>query len=129
MKILIAEDEPVVANLERRLLSAYGVCDWAPNGALAVEAFRMALQLESPYDLVTLDIAMPRKDGLEVLREIRDLEEQIGSTENAKVVMVTAYGNRDNVLEAFRDQTDGFLTKPFGADDLRLEIKRLGLLG
>ena len=95
MKTLIVEDDPTSRLLLQEYLKRYGALHVAVNGEEAVEAVRVALDVDKPYNLICLDIMMPEMDGQEALREIRALEEAKGiwSTSGAKVVMTTALGD------------------------------------
>lgn len=111
MRTLIAEDDLTSRLLLHGLLKRYGACDVVPNGRRAVEAVSAALQANSLYDLICLDIMMPEMDGREALKEIRLIESRDGRP-FAKVLMTTALRDKDNVIGAFRDQADGYLVKP-----------------
>ena len=65
-RILLVEDEPLVAHMVRRMLERAGhQVDWAPSGEAALE------RLGEPYDLVISDLVMPGVSGLEVIRQVR----------------------------------------------------------
>lgn len=92
MKFLIVEDDFGSRKLIQALLRSYGQCDVVVDGNEGVEAFRLAWEENSPYDLVLLDIMMPKLDGQEALREIRHIEREIGVApdDEVKVIMTTA---------------------------------------
>ena len=79
VKFLIVDDDPACRRLLKHFLSPYGHCDLAFDGREAIAAVRIAMDNESPYDLICLDIMMPEMDGQTALREIRGLEEEKGS--------------------------------------------------
>ncbi|MCE5229368.1 response regulator [bacterium] len=114
MKTLIVEDEFTSRLLLQKMLERYGECHIAVNGREAIEAIHAALDNEAPYDLVCLDIMMPEMDGQETLRQIRAIEEStgIGGLDGVKVIMTTALGDKDNIMESFREQCDGYIVKP-----------------
>jgi len=114
VKALIVEDEFTGRILLQKLLAPYGECHIAVNGKEAVSAFRMAMDIHQPYDLVCLDIMMPEVDGHAALKEIRAMEEAMGifSTRGAKVIMTTALGDIKNVDAAYKELCDGYLVKP-----------------
>jgi two-component system chemotaxis response regulator CheY len=71
MRILIVEDDFGSRRLMQKLVSDYGQCDVVVDGEEAVEAFRLAWEENSPYDVIFLDIMLPKMDGQEALRRIR----------------------------------------------------------
>lgn len=59
-----------------KFLSQYGECDIVVDGMEALDAYLIAIKEEDPYDLICLDIMMPKVDGVKVLKAIRDFEVQ-----------------------------------------------------
>lgn len=129
LKTLIVEDDFVSRRLLQAILGPLGHCDVAVNGKEALTAFRLALAENAPYDLVCLDIMMPGMDGLQVLRELRRLEAErrVGGREGVKVVMVTALGDFDTIMGAFKDQCEAYLVKPVQRAKLLDTLRGLGL--
>jgi two-component system chemotaxis response regulator CheY len=129
MKILIVEDDATSCKLLRVHLSGYGRCYESPNGLLAVEAVRQALEDSQPFDLIFLDIMMPDMDGHQTLVEIRQLEKELEVPEDqfAKVVMVTALGDAENITKSFRNGANGFIIKPVRDDLIQRELAKLGI--
>ena len=76
LKILIAEDDMVSRKLLWKVLDEYGECDLVVNGLEAIDAHMMSIEDQEFYDLICLDIMMPKVDGAKVLKTIRDLEMQ-----------------------------------------------------
>ncbi len=130
MRILIVEDEFGSRKLMQKFLSPYGVCDLAVDGEEAVEAFTLAMKEEEPYDLICLDIMMPKKDGQTVLKEIREIEERhnITGLDGVKIIMTTALNDSKNILEAFKSQCEAYIPKPISKQKLLEEMRALGLL-
>jgi two-component system, chemotaxis family, chemotaxis protein CheY len=131
MHVLIVEDDFVSRNILHRILSVYGECDIAVDGLEAVEAFSMALSSAAPYDLVCMDIMMPRMNGQEALRQIRRLEAEKGIPEMkaAKVIMTTAVDDKKQITQAFyQGGVTSYFVKPIDAAELLAELKILGLL-
>jgi len=128
MKILIVEDEFTSRALLNVLLSRFGKCEIAVNGNEAVHAFRTALQNNEPYDLICLDIMMPLMNGQDVLREIRikEAEKNIQGLDSAKIIMVTALSDFNNISKAFREQCDAYLVKPIEREKVIQTIEKLG---
>jgi two-component system, chemotaxis family, chemotaxis protein CheY len=125
MKILIADDDFVSRKILQSFLSRYGECDVAVNGAEAIEAVKLAWKDQKPYDLICLDIMMPKFDGQEVLIQIRSFEESMDVL-NVKIVMVTALDDSKNIMNAFRGQCEGYLVKPITKEMIENQMKTLG---
>jgi two-component system chemotaxis response regulator CheY len=131
VKTLVVEDEFTSRVLMQNLLARYGECHVAVDGDEAVEAFRMALADAAPYDLICMDIRMPKMDGVEAVKQIRALETGDGvlSTNGVKILMVTTVENPKQVVGSFHALCDGYLIKPIETADLLGEMRRMGLIG
>jgi len=114
MKILIAEDDLASRTFLFKFLSQYGDCDMTVDGIETVEAFLLAYDLGAPYDLICLDIMMPKVDGIKALKAIREIEKQKGITEDkkVKVIMTTALNDKELVLESFNTGCEAYAAKP-----------------
>ncbi|HEX3660582.1 MAG TPA: sigma-54 dependent transcriptional regulator [Acidobacteriaceae bacterium] len=112
-RILIIDDEAAIRESLETLLSleSYAV-ESAENGELGLE--RIA---EQPFDLVLLDLALPGRNGLEILGAIRERET------NLPVIMITAFGTVDNVVEAIRGGAQNFVQKPWDNEKLLADIR------
>jgi response regulator RpfG family c-di-GMP phosphodiesterase len=112
--VLLADDEPEIRRLCRATLKAEGIdCDDAADGIETLEAVR-----RRSYDLVLLDIAMPRLSGLEVCRRLR--EEPPGP--HLKVILVSGHATGDELAVALAAGADDFLTKPFSLIQLAARV-------
>ena len=130
MKCLIVEDDSTACKLLQTYLADYGDCFVAVDGNKAVKAFRKALKQGQPYDLICLDIMMPEMDGHDALKAIRRIEEEQGiyGLDGVKVVMITALGDSENVMSAFRTGCEAYIVKPVKKGKLLEEIEKLGLI-
>ncbi|KPK76298.1 MAG: hypothetical protein AMJ79_07200 [Phycisphaerae bacterium SM23_30] len=130
MRALIVEDNPTSQKLMRKMLAPLGECSIADDGREGVQAFEEALLEDKPYDLVCLDIMMPRMDGHEVLAEIRRIEREnhLPPEGAVKVIMTTAVHSPSSVAEAQQNGCDGYLVKPIRKVDFYEELERLGLM-
>lgn len=118
-QILIVDDEDDIVNLVRLILEDEGFeCDVARDGIECLEFIR-----KKRFDLILLDIMMPRRTGWEVLRELRASE----LTKNLPVAMLTARAAPQDPGSEFPSFND-YITKPFEPDDLVRRVKRVLLL-
>lgn len=114
MKILIIEDEASIANfIKASLENQFYIVDVAIDGEQGA-----LLARTGKYDLIILDYLLPKKDGLEVVKEIRLYKK-------TPIIMLTVYGDFDCKEKAFNLGIDDFLTKPFLLEELFLRIKAL----
>ena len=130
MRFLIADDDFDSRRLLQKILYPFGYCDAAVDGEEAVEAFRSALKNGEPYDLVCLDIIMPNMDGQQALREIREVEAEMGvpEGERVKAVMISALDDTKELHDAFfLGEATSYLVKPIRKKTLINEIKNLGI--
>jgi two-component system, chemotaxis family, chemotaxis protein CheY len=126
-KFLIVDDDADCRRLLCHYLEPLGECDLAHNGHEAIGAFHMALENQTPYDLICLDLMMPVVSGHRVLHVIRDLEHRrgIGDSEGVKVIVTTAQVNAQQCLQAFRDGCESYLAKPFNRKSLLAQVECL----
>ncbi len=129
MRILIAEDDLTSRKFLLKFLSQYGECDLVVDGLEALDAFLMSVKEQKPYDLICLDIMMPKVDGVKVLKNIRDYEVQRGvAPENrSKIVMTTALAETSFVRNAFDIGCDAYAAKPIDIAKLEEVLQKLGI--
>ncbi|HEY1325872.1 MAG TPA: response regulator transcription factor [Casimicrobiaceae bacterium] len=115
MRILVVEDDSVLAAaLTRALTQAAYVVDLAEDGETANEALRM-----NTYDLVVLDIALPKLDGLSVLRRMRDRRSHV------PVLILTARDTLEDRVEGLDTGADDYMTKPFDLPEFEARVRAL----
>jgi DNA-binding response OmpR family regulator len=108
MRVLLAEDEKKVSNHIRNALRAEGFAvDEVHRGDEALE-----LAATSPFDLIVLDVMMPGRDGLSVLRSLRE------RSITTPVMLLTARGEVSERVEGLTLGADDYLSKPFAMDEL-----------
>ena len=112
MKVLVVEDEKKIASLLRKGLAAQGfVVDHALNGD---EGY--ALATTRPYDVLVLDIMLPGRDGLSILRNLRERKIAL------PVILLTARSELNERLEGLNLGADDYLAKPFHIEELIARI-------
>ena len=116
-RILIVDDSPVVRLILQDMLDALGhqVVGQEETAAGAIRAFKEAL-----HDLVLLDISLPDRDGLAVLREMREIDP------TARVIIVTGNAQKKLREQVMEMKAIGVLQKPFDAKDLCALLDQVG---
>ena len=107
--IVIVDDSMLIRHALRMLVESAGytvVCE-AENGEEAIEVYK-----EYHPDMITLDITMPVMDGVEALRRIKEFDPA------SNVVMITAAGQQQKVIEAIKLGASKFIVKPFSRDEV-----------
>ncbi len=114
-KVLVVDDAAFMRVTLRNVLTPAGyTVEEASNGAEAVAKYS-----EVNPDVVTMDITMPEKDGIQATREIMKLDP------NARVVMVSALGQEKMVKEAILSGAKDFIVKPFQPDRILSALDRV----
>ncbi len=115
MKILIIEDEKSLSMALKELLVCEGfLVDTAFNGITGLDN-----ALSGIYDIIILDITLPKMNGVEVLQEIR--KNNISSS----VLMLTAKSEIEDKIRSFKSGADDYLTKPFATEELIARVQAL----
>src|SRR5258706_5130474 len=115
MRLLLVEDDAMIANSVRQGLRQDGFCvDWVQDGVAA----ELALENEI-YDLMLLDLGLPRKDGSHVLKNLRTQGNTI------PILILTAKDGVADRVKALDGGADDFLTKPFDLDELSARVRAL----
>lgn len=130
MRILIAEDDMTSRRFLSKFLSQYGECDVVVDGMEALDAYLISVKEKSPYDLICLDIMMPKVDGVKVLKAIRDFETQRGllPEKRAKIIMITALADTEYVKKAFELGCEAYAAKPIDTEKLVEVMKSLEVI-
>ncbi len=115
MRLLLVEDDPMIGEAVQDLLRAehYAV-DWARDGDAADTALRT-----QTYDLVLLDLGLPRRDGLAVLRDLRSRKDR------TPVLVATARDGVAQRIEGLDAGADDYVLKPYDLDELLARIRAL----
>ncbi|BEU95390.1 response regulator transcription factor [Acidovorax sp. DW039] len=115
MRLLLVEDDPMIGEAVQDLLRAehYAV-DWARDGDAADAALRT-----QPYDLVLLDLGLPKRDGLAVLRDLRTRKDR------TPVLVATARDAVAQRIEGLDAGADDYVLKPYDLDELLARIRAL----
>lgn len=116
LRILIADDEEVVRLFIARILEELGyACDFALDGQDCLDQFASG----KTYDVLFLDLVMPRMDGEGVLREI------ISQHPNTSVIMASVQDDEEAIKELLAEGATAYLTKPIKAGDIEDVMAKL----
>tara|TARA_Y100001956_G_scaffold81757_1_gene100308 strand:- start:5487 stop:6170 length:684 start_codon:yes stop_codon:yes gene_type:complete len=114
-RILVVEDNEELQGILADFLEVKGAeVDFASNGELGVN-----LALESEFDAIILDVMMPKKDGFQAAKELREQ----GCT--TPILMLTALNGQQDLLSGFDSGIDDFVTKPFQFPELEVRLSAL----
>lgn len=114
-RILVVDDDSMVREVLNQIITGLGMtCELAENGKEGIERLRI-----NPYDLVLTDITMPVMDGLQFLREVKDI------TPFIPIAIITGYPTFENAVEAMKAGARDFIVKPFNVEKIRTTIDRL----
>lgn len=115
MKILVAEDEPIMLKtIALRLRKDGHDVITADNGREAMEQ----IDQQKP-DMIITDIMMPYSSGLEIVGKVKGMDQKV------PIIVLSAMGQENVVLEAFNLGADDYITKPFSPNELSMRVKRL----
>jgi len=115
MRLLLVEDDPMIGETVLDVLRAeHFAVDWVKDGEMADTALRSA-----PYDLVLLDLGLPRRDGLEVLKALRQRKDA------TPVLVVTARDAVADRIKGLDAGADDYVLKPYDIDELLARIRAL----
>ena len=110
--ILIVDDESVIRDLCRRVLHDYNIVE-AGDGVEALGIF-----LRGGIDVVLTDVMMPRLDGIELLKKLKEREPTV------VVIIMTGYADKELILKALKADADDFITKPLNLLQLKSAIDK-----
>ncbi|MBU2103155.1 MAG: response regulator [Candidatus Omnitrophota bacterium] len=112
--ILLVDDDKEFRSVFKKYLEGYRIIE-TDSGAAALAI----LKKPNDIDLVILDVVMPGLQGIDVLREIRKVNEKLS------VIMLTAYGSKDVAVEALRSHADDFIEKGMSISEIERVITRV----
>jgi len=119
MRVLVVEDEKKTASFIRKSLQAAGFAvDVLHNGDEAIAAIQ-----HTPFDVVVMDVMLPGRDGLSIVRQLRER----GS--KTPVLLLTARGEISEKVEGLNAGADDYMAKPFALEELVARVRALGRRG
>ena len=130
MKCLVIDDDFDSRRLLQKILHPFAYVDVATDGEEGVLAFQQALKEKDPYNLITLDLVMPNSDGQQALREIREIEKELGFSEeqSVKIIVISGLDDNQELHDAFfLGNATSYMVKPIRRQLLLDEVEKLGL--
>lgn len=119
MRVLIAEDQPRMARLLQRTLQNEGYSvSLAADGEEALN-----IGISGGFDVIVLDVTLPRRDGFDVIRSLRAAKSMVPT------IMVTARDAMSDIVRGLDSGADDYLTKPFALDVLLARVRALARRG
>ncbi|MBI5038855.1 MAG: sigma-54-dependent Fis family transcriptional regulator, partial [Nitrospirae bacterium] len=112
--LLVEDDEIMRVTVSDHLRKKGWTVTVAEDGMLGMEQMK-----KKDFDIVICDIRLPKKNGMELLREAKETSSQ------AEFIMMTAYGTIGDAVEAMRLGARDYITKPFHADELVIRVKKI----
>ncbi len=117
MRVLLVEDDELLGDGIRNGLTHYGhTIDWVKDGKAANDALMTTFE---NFDIIVLDLGLPKMSGLEVLRRIRE------RNLNIPVVILTARDSVDDRVKGLDAGSDDYITKPFNLEELCARMRAL----
>lgn len=127
LKILVVDDCQAVRLLASQMLEPYGASVQAGDGYDAYCQFLDALKSPDPFDLVLMDVIMPKLDGPGAVRLMREAENEL-DTPPTPVLMLSSIRDGKVILAAqYEAGADAYLSKPLTKQDLHMMLVNLGL--
>ncbi len=127
-RILIVDDEEIGRTVMEEMSSSYGQSISVATGKDAVRVYEKAFEKNKKFDLVLLDISLEDINGLEVLNQIKAIENSKGKADEKKtvVVMVTAHSEKNIVIDCIRAGCKGYFIKPLKQEVVDKKLIGLG---
>jgi two-component system, OmpR family, response regulator QseB len=121
MRLLLVEDDPMIGENVRDALKAEGhAVDWVSDGEAAELSLRAGV-----YDLILLDLGLPKRDGLEVLKRYRASQGAQADQGTAPVLVITARDSTRDLVTGLDAGADDYLAKPFDLPELAARVRAL----
>lgn len=129
MKFLIVDDDAVSRQILIKMLSEYAECVTAQNGVEALSIYKKGWEDWAPFDLITLEIAMPEMDGKKVLQTIRAIENEkkVPKDKRVKILMSSSQKDRETIIACVQMGCDDYISKPIEKEIILKKIRKFGI--
>ena len=133
MRALVVEDVAIIRKILVHYLEPFGPVEMASDGMEALGKFCLAHAENKSYNLILLDIMLPKINGIQLLTKIRELEDEILVTDKryefdpVKILMVSSLSDEKALSTAIEKGCNGYITKPFDKDKIINEVEKTGI--
>lgn len=133
MKTLIVEDDRVCGNVFKLEMSKHGECQLVRTGEEALIVYKEALNNGVPFQLMLLDIILPGISGAEVLKLVREIEEErnINEIDKLRILITTAFDdwyNREIIIKKLNYEYENYYIKSSNIKELLDKISEMGFV-
>lgn len=120
MKVLVVDDSSTMRKIIRKTIMQAGIED-VTEAEDGIDALQKIKEANCAFDLVMLDINMPRVDGLTTLKQLKSME----TTKGIPVIMCTSEAEKEMVIECIKSGASDYIVKPFNKDLIAEKIARI----
>lgn len=116
IKVLVVDDDPIVRDTLYEMLTSFAKCvtETAQSGVEGIKKIQ-----NNEYNVVFTDLTMPEMNGIDLIKEAKKVNP------NLPIVVITGYGSIDNAVNAMKEGSTDFITKPFSIEDILKIINRI----
>lgn len=130
IKCLIVDDDELGRELIASYLEGVAECEMAENGEQAVAMFQDSFEVGNPYNLIILDLVMPKMDGHTAAKEIRMIEKEwgIGLNDGVNIIVLSSLNTPQDIIQAYMSaKSAAHLVKPVKPYKLLSTLTKLGI--
>ncbi|MGE3166275.1 MAG: response regulator [Planctomycetota bacterium] len=127
MRTLIIEAQGASRRVLKQALAELGSCDCVPEAGQGLRQFQTAYAASQPYDLVCVDVSTQGWGGIDVLREMREHEQElgVGVGRQTRMLMTTDIEDVDHIVRHLRRGCHGYLIRPFTVREVQDSVQRI----
>ena len=125
MRILIAEDDFASRRFLEILLSQYGDCFSVVDGLEMLKVFYNGLKDNKIFDLICIDIMLPKVDGIKALSVIRETEKKMKVSQKSIIIMTSALNDDEIIKKCYQEGCNEYLWKPIKSEIIKKSIESL----
>lgn len=130
LRFLVVDDCDLVREITKAILESIVDVETANCGRESVNRFKETVNTKDAFDVILMDIEMPNLDGIDALKEIRQIEKELGMfpPNETKIIMVSALMNHMAIIESLKyGKANSYIVKPIEINELISELHKLGI--